>query len=74
MPEVSRDQPLEHGNELTEAVGCQAQRENLDADDAIALRVVRAEHRAQCPGTDLVKYAKWTQRVGGRGAGGVRVQ
>jgi hypothetical protein len=74
MAEVSRDYALELGYQVPYAIGLEIEREQFDRKDAIPLRIVRRVDRPECPGPDLVQHTKWTQRIGGRGAGGVRVQ
>ena len=74
MTEVSRDQPLEVGHQLPRAIGRKVRRKQLDGQNAVALRVVGTIDRPERPGTDLMQHAKWTQRLGGRIAGSVRVQ
>ena len=44
---VGGDEALELGDELMGALGRQVEREQLDGDEPLALRIVRAKHRAQ---------------------------
>ena len=74
MAEIGCDEPLELGHQAPDAIGREIQLKELDSEHAIALRVVGTVNRPERPGSDLVQHTKWTQRFGGRGAGGVRIQ
>jgi len=74
MIERRLDQLFEFGDELVHTLGRQIETEELDGDEPIAVRFVRAQHRAQRTRTDLMKHAKWTEGIGGRRADSFRVQ
>src|SRR5919109_560192 len=68
-----RDDPVELGNQLIRAVRRQIEREHLDRDDAIAVRIDGAIDGTQCARADLMDNTKRTECVRS-GAGCVRVQ
>ena len=72
--QLGGDQPLELGDELMHALGRQIESEQLDGDETIVLGFIGAKHRTQRARADLMKNAKWTERVGRRSTGSVRVQ
>ena len=74
MSKPDLDQPFEFGDQLMDTLGRQVESEDFDGNQAIALRFVRAKHRTQSAGTDLMKYPKWTEGVWRGGAGNFRVQ
>ena len=74
MSKPGLDQPLEFADQLMDALGRQVEAEHFDGNQPIAFRFVRAKHRAQSTGTDLMKYPKWTKGVWRGGAGNFRVQ
>ena len=65
---------LELGHQLPDAIGRKIQLKEFDGEHPISLRVVGTVNRPERPGSDLVQHTKWTQRFGGCGAGGVRIQ
>ena len=74
MSKSGFDQALELADELMHPLRRQVEAEDFDRHQAIALRLVRAKHRPQSTGTDLMKYSKWTESVWRSGAGNFRVQ
>src|SRR3954453_23372089 len=74
MIELRIDEAFELGNELMHALGRQVEVEQLDGDEALARRVVRAKHGAQRPGANLMKNTKRSERVRERTARRFRVQ
>jgi hypothetical protein len=52
----------------------QIEREQLDGDETLALRVVRAKHRSKSAGTDLMQNTKRPERIWRRSAGRFPVQ
>jgi len=74
MFERGVDQALEFGDQLVHAFGRKIEPEELDGDEAIAIRFVRTEHRTQRTRTDLMKHAKWTEGIRERRADSFRVQ
>ena len=75
MRQVGGNQALEGRHQLVHALGRQVQLEELDGNEALALRVVkRAKHRPQRPRTNLMKNTKPTECVRRDIDGSVRVQ
>ena len=74
MGEIRRDQLVELGDELMDALGWQVEPKELDGDDAIGLRVPRPVDRTERPGANLMENAERSEGVRWRGAGSVRVQ
>ena len=63
MSKPGVDQALEFADQLMDAFGRQVEPEDFDGDQPIALRFIRAKHRTQSTGTDLMEHAKWTEGV-----------
>lgn len=57
------DQAFELGEELMNTFGRKVEPEDFDRHQAITIWFVRAKHRPQSTGTDLMKYSKWTEGV-----------
>ncbi len=74
MREIGRDELLELGHELMNALGRHVELEQLHRDEAILIGFVCAKHRTERSGADLMQNTKWTERVGKRRAGSFRVQ
>ena len=74
MLQLGGDQLVEFVYELMDAFRRKIEAEQLDGDESIAILIVRTENRSQSTIADLVEHAKWTEGVGRRGAGSVRVQ
>ena len=64
----------ELGRELMNPLGRQIESEQLDGDEAVALGIVGAEHRARCAGTNLMENPERSEGVWRRRSGSVRVQ
>jgi hypothetical protein len=74
MRQLGSNEALEPRDELMYFFGREIQIEELHRDEALALRVVGAEHRSQRPRTNLMKNTKRSERVWWRSAGSFRVQ
>jgi hypothetical protein len=74
VAQVGGNQPLEERDELMAPLRRQIERELLDGDDAIPARIVRAEHRTQGAGANLMKNPERTEGVRWRSARSFRVQ
>ena len=74
MRQIGRDQLLEFGDELVRALRRKIEPEQLDRDETILFRLIRAKHGTERARADLMKNAKWTESVRRRRAGSVRVQ
>ena len=74
MIQIGGNKLLERGDELMHALRRQIEAKELDCNEALALRVISAEHRTQRPCTHLMKNTKRSERVWGRSAGWFRVQ
>jgi hypothetical protein len=74
MRQIGGNQLLELADQLMHTLRRQIQAEQLDGYQPIAVGLVRAEHRTERAGTDLMKHAKWTEGIWVRRADSVRVQ
>jgi hypothetical protein len=74
MREIRSDQLFELSDELMDALGRQVEPEDLDGDDAILVRVDRAEDGTEDTGANLMKNTERSEGVRWRRAGSVRVQ
>jgi hypothetical protein len=74
MSKPGVDQALEFADQLMDALGRQVEPEDFDGNQPIALRFIRAKHRTQSTGTDLMEDTKWTEGVWRGGTGNFRVQ
>jgi hypothetical protein len=72
--EMCRNDPLELGDELMDALRREIEPEQLDRDEPLARRVICAKHRSQRPGANLMKNTKRSERVRERSARSFRVQ
>ena len=72
--QIGGDQPLEFGDELMPALRRQVEFEQLDGDEPLARRIVRAKHRSQGSRTNLMKNSKRSEGVRRRSASSVSVQ
>ena len=72
--QVRSDELLEFGDEPVHALGREIEPEELDRDEPVLLRFVRAKHRAERTRADLMENPKWTEGVRRRSAGSFRVQ
>ena len=52
------------GDEPVDAIGREIEAEELDRDQPILVRIVRAKNRAESAGANLMKDSKWTKHVG----------
>ena len=64
MRQAGRDDRLELGDEPVDAIGREIEAEELDRDQPILVRIVRAKNRAESAGANLMKDSKWTKHVG----------
>ena len=72
--EPGGDQLLEFGDQLVRAFRREVEFEQLDGDEPLACRIVRAKHRSQGSCTNLMKNSKPSECVGRRSASSVSVQ
>jgi hypothetical protein len=74
MRQLSRDHPLELGNELVQPLRRHIQAQDLDRDQPRAVGIVRTKDGTERSGTDLMKDPERSERVRRLGAGSFRMQ
>ena len=72
--EIGGDQLLELRDELMNALGRHVQTKKFHRNESILVGIVRAKDGSQRSSSDLMEYAKWTERVRERRARNFRVQ
>jgi hypothetical protein len=71
---LSRDQTLELGHDLVEALRRQIEPQDLDRDQPRPIGIVGTKDRTERSGTDLMQDPERAERVRRRGAGSFRMQ
>ena len=74
MREIGVDDTLEPGDELMRDVRLKVELEELYRNETFAFRVVAAIDGSESASANLMKNAKWSERIGRRTAGVFRVQ
>jgi hypothetical protein len=74
MSQVGVYQGLELVDEPVNELWWKVQLEELDRDEPIVFRVIRAKNRSECPCAYLMKNAKWAECFRMSGARGFRLQ
>jgi len=74
MRQLGRDELLETGYQLVNALGWKVQTEEFDRNQPLALSVISAKHGPKRPRTNLMKNPKRSERFWSRRAGSFRVQ
>jgi hypothetical protein len=74
MRQVGVDQRLKLRHEALHPVRREVEPEQLHCNELVLVRIVGTEDGTERASSDLMKNAKWTERVGMRGASSFRVQ
>ena len=74
VSQIDDDQSLEMSDELMHAIRRQIQTEHLDRDQTIAVGIEATKDRTERTRADLMQDAERSERVGGCGACGFRMQ
>jgi len=61
MRQVGRDQFVELGDELVDALGRGVKSKELDGDKTIAIGIVRPKDGTKDASTNLMENSKWTE-------------
>jgi hypothetical protein len=72
--EIGGDELLELRDELMRALGRHVQTKKFHGNEAILVGFVRAKYGSERSGSNLMQYAKWSERVRERRARNFRVQ
>ena len=72
--QAGRNDPVELSHQPVDTLGRQIELEQLDGNQMLAARIIRAKHRPERPRSNLMKNPKRPERVRRRGAGSFRVQ
>ena len=74
MRQLGRDQALELGHELVQALRRHVEPQDFDRDQPRAIGIVGTKDRTERSGTDLMQDPERSERVRRRGAGSFRMQ
>jgi hypothetical protein len=74
MGQVGCDNRFELADQAMNTVGWKIEAKAFDGDETIGLGVISTVDGPQRSRSDLMQHPKWTEGVGGRAAGSVRLQ